>query len=84
MAQDGHTQALMDEIAEEGRRLHPLAASAPALDQTLADLKRRIARIEESTSWRVTRPLRASNALMVGMRALVLCVGRRLRAYLDR
>jgi hypothetical protein len=84
MAQDGHIQALMDEIAEERRRLHPLAATAPALEQTLTDLERRIARIEGSTSWRLTTPLRASNALMVGRRALILRVGRRLRAHLDR
>jgi hypothetical protein len=84
MVQDGHAQALMDEIDEERERLRPLAAGVPALQQTLADLQRRIARIEGSTSWRLTTPLRASRALMVGRRQLALRLGRRLRAHLDR
>jgi hypothetical protein len=84
MVQDGHPHALMGEIAEEQRRLRPLAASVPELEQTLAELERRIARIEGSASWRLTTPMRASRALMVGRRTLALRVGRRLRAYLDR
>ena len=82
--QDGPTQALLDEIAEESERLRPLPTSVPALEQTLADLGRRIARIERSAAWRLTTPMRASRALMVGRRKLALRVGRRLRAYLDR
>jgi 3-phenylpropionate/cinnamic acid dioxygenase small subunit len=84
MVQDGHAEALIAEIADESRRLRPLAESLPALEQTRADLERRIARIEGSVSWRLTTPLRASRALMVGRRMLAVRVGRRLRAYLER
>jgi 3-phenylpropionate/cinnamic acid dioxygenase small subunit len=84
MVQDGRAEALIAEIADESRRLRPLAESLPALEQTRADLERRIARIEGSVSWRLTTPLRASRALMVGRRMLAVRVGRRLRAYLER
>jgi len=82
--QDGHADALLAEIADEQRRLRPLAESLPALEQTRADLERRIAQIEGSVSWRLTTPLRASRALLVGRRMLAVRVGRRLRTYLDR
>jgi hypothetical protein len=84
MVQDGHAEALIAEIADECRELRPLAESLPALEQTRADLERRIARIERSVSWRLTTPLRASRGLMVGRRMLAVRVGRRLRAYLER
>jgi hypothetical protein len=82
MVEDGDNRALIGEIAEEQRRLRPLAASVPELEETLADLERRIAGIEGSVSWRLTTPLRASRALMVGRRALALRIARRLRAHL--
>jgi hypothetical protein len=82
MVEDGDSQALMGEIAEEQRRLRPLAATVPALEETLADLERRIASIEGSVSWRLTTPLRASRALIVGRRAVALRIARRLRAHL--
>jgi hypothetical protein len=81
MVEHGDSQALMGEIAEEQRRLRPLAATVPALEETLADLERRIASIEGSVSWRLTTPLRASRALIVGRRAVALRIARRLRAH---
>jgi 3-phenylpropionate/cinnamic acid dioxygenase small subunit len=83
MVREGHAPALMAEIDEERARLRPLAESLPVHEQTLADLERRIARIEGSISWRLTTPLRASRALILGRRTLAIKLGRRLRAYLD-
>jgi hypothetical protein len=83
MSEDGYDEALLQEIAAEQARLRPLACCAPALEQSLSDVEQRIARLESSVSWRLTSPLRASRALIAGRRALVLRVGRRLRARLE-
>jgi hypothetical protein len=83
MPDAGHAEALLHEVAAEQARLRPLASSVPELEHTLSDVERRIARLEGSVSWRVTTPLRASRALIAGRRALVLRVGRRLRARLE-
>jgi hypothetical protein len=83
MPDDGHAAALLDEVAAEQARLRPLASTVPALEQTLADVQQRTAHLEGSISWRVTAPLRASRALIAGRRALLLRVGRRVRARLE-
>jgi uncharacterized protein YoxC len=83
MPDAGHAEALLDDVAAEQARLRPLASTVPALEQSLVDVQQRIARLEGSVSWRVTTPLRAARALIAGRRALVLRVGRRLRARLE-
>jgi hypothetical protein len=84
MPDDHHAEALMREIAAEQASLRPLAASASALEAQSADLKREIAGIEGSLSWRLTMPLRAGQAVISNRRRLVLRAGRRLRARLER
>jgi hypothetical protein len=83
MPDDAQAQALLEEVSAEQARLRPLAGTVPTLEQTLSDVERGIARLEGSVSWRVTTPLRASRALIASRRALVLRVGRRLRARLE-
>jgi hypothetical protein len=84
MLDDGNVGALLGEVAAEQDRLRPVAASAPALEETLADLERQVACIEHSLSWRVTTPVRASRAVIAGRRTLVRRARRRLRAHLER
>ena len=84
MPDDGHAEALMQEIAAERETLRPLAAAAPALEVELADVRRRIDVIESSVSWRLTAPLRAAQAVLSNRRRLVLRAGRRVRARLER
>jgi hypothetical protein len=78
------SEALIEAIEAEQAALRPRAMQAPALELESAELDRRIADIEGSASWRATAPLRMVENVIANRRRLVLAVGRRVKALLER
>jgi hypothetical protein len=72
------------ELLRERERLLSLAAKAAPLERDVHGLRRELAAIDGSLSWRLTAPLRGARALVANRRALALAAGRRVKRRLER
>jgi hypothetical protein len=72
------------ELLRERDRLRVLAATAAPLERDVQSLRRELAAIDGSLSWRLTTPLRGARALVANRRALALAAGRRVKRRLER
>ena len=72
------------DLLRERERLRGDAASLPALERDVERLRRELAAIEGSLSWRATTPLRRARRLIDNRRELALSAGRRLKRRLER
>jgi hypothetical protein len=72
------------DLLRERERLLAEAAALPGLERDIARLRRDLAAIEGSLSWRATTPLRRARRLVDNRRELALTAGRRLKRRLER
>jgi hypothetical protein len=72
------------DLLRERDRLHEAASALPALERDVEALRRELAAIDGSLSWRLTAPLRGARAVVANRRALVLAAGRRVKRRLER
>lgn len=75
--------ARLRDLRHESERLRPTAATAPPLERELAALRRDLATIDGSWSWRLTAPLRAGRAAIANRRELALTAGRIVKRRLE-
>jgi hypothetical protein len=77
-------EAAAADLLAERDRLHAAAAALPALERDVEALRRELAAIDGSLSWRLTAPLRGARAIVANRRALALAAGRRVKRRLER
>ena len=85
MDDDRHAgDAARADLVRERERLRAEAATLPALERDVERLRRDLAAIEGSLSWRATTPLRTARWVVDNQRELALTAGRALKRRLER
>jgi len=82
-ASDDHHDARLGDLRHESERLRAAAATVPVLEREIAALRRDLAAIDGSWSWRLTAPLRATRAAIANRRELALEAGRIVKRRLE-
>jgi hypothetical protein len=82
-ASDDDYDARLGDLRHESERLRAAATTVPALERELAALRRDIATIDGSWSWRLTAPLRAARTAVANRRELALAAGRIVKRRLE-
>jgi hypothetical protein len=82
-ASDDDHDARLGDLRQESEGLRAEAAIVPALEREIAALRRDLATIDGSWSWRLTAPLRATRAALANRRELALAAGRIVKRRLE-
>jgi hypothetical protein len=82
-ASDDDHDARLGDLRQESEGLRAEAASVPALEREIAALRRDLATIDGSWSWRLTAPLRATRAAIANRRELAIAAGRVVKRRLE-
>lgn len=82
-ASDDDHDARLGDLRHESERLRAAAATVPVLEREIATLRRDLATIDGSWSWRLTAPLRATRAAIANRRELALEAGRIVKRRLE-
>ena len=72
------------DLLRERDRLDAAASALPALERDVEALRRELAAIDGSLSWRLTAPFRGARAVVANRRAIVLAAGRRVKRRVER